>query len=111
MDLAAMLNLCSCLIEPRGMGMSKDGKYFNVLGYDGDPCHRCGKLTQIREHIEIKQRHLKQPFYYSRWFCCVNPNCRTTLIMPERFKVFRDQVDQDQQKRLELINDQLDIPW
>jgi hypothetical protein len=33
---------------------------------------------------------LGRPFYYSRWFNCINPDCRTTLIMPERFKVFND---------------------
>src|ERR1019366_7610782 len=58
-----------------------------VPGMNGDECPRCGRPTEIREHAEITKRHLEQPFYYSRWFCCVNPACRTSVIMPERFKV------------------------
>ena len=84
---------------------------FNVLGNDGDCCPRCGELTQIREHIAISPKHLRQPFYYSRWFYCFNQNCITTMIMPEKFKVYREEVDRDQQKRLELVKDQLDVPW
>jgi hypothetical protein len=58
-------------------------------GEVGDRCPRCGQRTQVRAHREITAQHLSQPFYYSRWFVCINPRCRTTLIMPERFKVFR----------------------
>jgi hypothetical protein len=58
-------------------------------GEVGDPCPRCGLRTQVRAHIEITEQQLRQPWYYSRWFVCVNRDCRTTLIMPERFKVFR----------------------
>jgi hypothetical protein len=55
------------------------------------PAPRCGQRTQVRAHREITEKQLRQPFYYSRWFVCTNPRCRTTLIMPERFKVFRDE--------------------
>lgn len=58
------------------------------LEREGDPCPRCGRKTQIREHKKITARELRQPFYYSRWFKCLNHNCRTTLIMPERFRVY-----------------------
>ena len=34
-------------------------------------------------------KHLKQPYYYSRWFYCINPKCRATMVMPDRFRVFR----------------------
>jgi hypothetical protein len=57
-------------------------------GEVGDRCPRCGQWTQVREHKEITEKHLRQPFHYSRWFVCTNRRCRTTLIMPERFKVF-----------------------
>ena len=26
-------------------------------------------------------------YFYTRWFCCMNKSCRTTLVMPERYKV------------------------
>lgn len=58
-----------------------------VMPGDGDPCHRCGGLTQIREHKVITAKELARPFYYSRWFYCSNPDCVTNLIMPERYKV------------------------
>lgn len=60
----------------------------NVISGHGDPCPRCGQPTEIREHITINEKHLNQPFYYSRWFCCMNNRCRTTLIMPPRFIVW-----------------------
>jgi hypothetical protein len=55
----------------------------------GDCCPRCATPTQVRVHKQITDKHRRQPYYYSRWYYCVNPNCRTTLIMPERFRVFK----------------------
>jgi hypothetical protein len=57
-------------------------KKYVVVGHDGDPCPRCGRPTQIREHKSIEPRHLQQSFYYTRWFNCTASDCRTTLIMP-----------------------------
>ena len=57
---------------------------------DGPPCPRCHQPTEIREHKAITAKQLAQPFYYSRWFKCLNGSCHTTLIMPEEFKVYRD---------------------
>jgi hypothetical protein len=59
-----------------------------VRGYDGPPCPQCGCATQVREHDRIRRRHLRQPYYYTRWYCCVNHHCATTLIMPEAHKVW-----------------------
>lgn len=61
-----------------------------VVGENGDPCPRCGKPTEIRTHPEITEKHLRQPFYYSRWFYCLNPDCRTKQIMPDRYMVWPD---------------------
>jgi len=61
-----------------------------VIGHDGDPCPRCGQPTDICEHEHISAKQLAQPFYYSRWFNCTNPECRTKQIMPERFIVWND---------------------
>jgi hypothetical protein len=72
--------------------MSKRNKKpsYVVIEGAGDPCPRCGKTTQIREHPAITEKQLHQPFYYSRWFCCINPHCKTTLIMPHRFQVWAE---------------------
>ena len=58
-----------------------------VKSLDGPPCPRCGRSTEVREHERIGPKQLRRPLYYSRWYCCMNQHCRTTLIMPEQFKV------------------------
>jgi hypothetical protein len=57
-------------------------KYYIVVGNDGDVCPRCGRPTEIREHAVITEKLLRQPSYYSRWFYCINPNCKMERIMP-----------------------------
>ena len=42
---------------------------------------------QIREYSNLTDKHLYRPYFYTRWFCCVNKSCRTTLVMPVRYKV------------------------
>ncbi len=56
----------------------------------GIDCPRCGRPTQIREHKQITDKQRRQPFYYSRWFFCLNRNCRATLIMRDEFRVWND---------------------
>lgn len=63
-------------------------KRYNVINTLGEPCPRCGGPTEVREHTEITEKHLAQPFYYSRWFFCTNRQCRTQLIMPSKFIVW-----------------------
>ena len=58
-----------------------------VVPGDGDPCPRCGVPMQICQPDGIGDRQLRQPFFYTRWFCCMNKQCKTTLVMPERYKV------------------------
>jgi hypothetical protein len=58
----------------------------------GDPCPRCCQPTEIREHPEITEKHLRQPYYYSRWFFCKNPRCKVTTYMHDRYRVYSDQV-------------------
>ena len=58
-----------------------------VIPGDGDPCPRCGAPMQIREPDGIGDRHQRQLSSYTRWFCCMNKKCKTTLVMPERYKV------------------------
>jgi hypothetical protein len=78
-----------------------------VVSLDGDPCPRCGQSTEIREHGEITSKHLRQPYYYTRWFNCINPRCRTTLIMPERYRVWKEKQRGQESQRLEAIKEQL----
>lgn len=48
---------------------------------------------QIREHVETTEKMLRQAAYYTRWYCCMNHKCRTTLVMPEEHRVYTaDQV-------------------
>jgi hypothetical protein len=47
---------------------------------------------QVREHRRIKAKHLRQPYYFSRWYCCRKQDCKTTLVMPEEFKVLNQSV-------------------
>lgn len=75
--------------------MSRRKKRYLVVGFDGDPCPRCNCATQVREHIAITEKQLSQPWYYSRWFYCLNPNCQTKQIMPDRYCVFRDNEAKD----------------
>ena len=28
-----------------------------------------------------------QRFFYTRWFCCMNKQCKTTSVMPARYKM------------------------
>lgn len=42
---------------------------------------------QVREHAAITEKMLRQAVYYTRWYCCMNHQCRTTLVMPEEHRV------------------------
>jgi hypothetical protein len=76
-----------------------------VLDGRGDPCPRCGRPTEIREHACITDRERRRPFYYRRWFYCTNRRCRTTTIVPDRYRVPGAAVE----RRLEQIAEQLNL--
>lgn len=57
----------------------------------GPPCPRCGRSMQVREHNRITDEQLKRPFFYRLWYRCMNRDCKTTLVMPEQFKVHNTQ--------------------
>ena len=92
----------------RRMNGKRFGKKFVAVGGDGDPCPRCGEPTQIREHGELRERHRRQPVYYSRWFYCTNERCITTVIHSSRYVVWKH--DQEQKVRIRAIRDQLTPP-
>ena len=87
------------------MSWRKPGKNTRVLGLVGPKCRRCGRPTEVREHEAITQKELCNTTYYSRWYCCVNQKCRTTLIMPEEFKVFNELPVVEEMPRLNLGDD------
>ena len=58
-----------------------------VIPGDGDPCPRCGNPMQIREYAGLNEKQERRPFFYTRWFCRMNKACKTTLVMPARYKV------------------------
>jgi len=82
-----MLSRESQTRKENDLGRGKKSTSVLVEGI-GDECPRCGEPTEIREHVAITEKQLNQSIYYSRWFNCTNKKCRTTLIMPDRFKVF-----------------------
>jgi hypothetical protein len=42
---------------------------------------------QIREYDAMDQQQLRQSSFDTRWFCGMNKACKTTLVMPARYKV------------------------
>jgi hypothetical protein len=91
----------------RGQQLGRAMSRHLVIPGRGDSCPRCGKATQIREHRAITDRELRRPFYYERWFYCRNPRCRTTTIVPDRFRVIN--VGPEVQHRLAQIAEQLSL--
>jgi hypothetical protein len=64
------------------------GKNTVVVDGAGDPCPRCYRPMQIREHGDVNgQKLAAQPFFYTRWFCCMYADCKTNMVMPDRYKV------------------------
>jgi hypothetical protein len=66
-----------------------------VIPGDGDRCPRCSVPMEIREHNGVGDKQVRQSYYYTRWFCCINKSCKTTLVMPERYKVMNPVVRSD----------------
>ena len=57
------------------------------LDIQGASCPRCKRPMTVFEHREMTEKLLRQPVYYSRWYRCDNPGCKTTQVMPPEFKV------------------------
>jgi len=58
-----------------------------VVPSDGTSCELCGEVAEVREHPTLTDKMLRQPFYYSRWYCCKNPMCKRTLFMLDEYRV------------------------
>ena len=68
--------------------MSKYHSNRMLVPGNGDPCPRCNMAMAIYEHPQVTRHERRRPFYYSRWFRCMNDSCRTTTVMPERYRVW-----------------------
>jgi hypothetical protein len=77
-----------------------------TVGSSGIPCPRCGRATEIREHRSISAKELRRPFYYSRWYFCRNPRCKTTTIVLPEHRVF-NAVTPETERRMTAIAGQL----
>jgi len=43
---------------------------------------------QVREHAHVTRAMQEtETFYYSRWHCCTNDDCKTALVMSDRHRV------------------------
>jgi hypothetical protein len=73
----------------RDLSRKRERKKFIVIAGGGDPCPRCGEPMQIREYDGVDEELPSQPFF-TRWFCCMNRACKTTLVMPARYKIDLD---------------------
>ena len=81
---------------------------YNIVGSSGDPCPRCGRATEIREHRYITAKELRRPFYYSRWFFCRNPRCKTSTIVLPEYRV-SNAVTSEPERRMTAIAGQLGL--
>ena len=41
---------------------------------------------QIRAYGDVVDEQLRAACVYTRWFCCMDKTCKTTLVMPARYK-------------------------
>ena len=82
-------------------------KRYVIVSESGPLCPRCARPMEVREHDRIREKHLRQPYYYTRWFYCRNRNCKTTLVTQEMYKVWNDNQAAEHLRRLEAIREQL----
>ena len=67
----------------------------------GIPCPRCNQPTEVRTHPVVTAKMKRRP-YYTKWYYCKNPNCKTTTVV-------RDEDRSDVQERLAKITEQLKV--
>ena len=44
-------------------------KRYNSIG-NGEPCKKCNKPMERREHLEDDDKHLQKAYYFSEWDYC-----------------------------------------
>jgi hypothetical protein len=65
----------------------------------GDPSPRCGVPMQIFQHREVSNRQRAAPFFYRVWHRCMQPSCRTTVVMRDEDRVWN--IDGEDRANLE----------
>ena len=43
---------------------------------------------QVRTHTHLKEKQLRQPYFFSKWFYCVYRDCPVKQHMVEQYKVY-----------------------
>lgn len=69
------------------LAMKKHNKNTKCEPGKGIRCH-CTWISELRTHKEITDVERSRPFYYSKWYRCTNPDCKTTIFMEEADRVF-----------------------
>lgn len=87
--------------------MSK--QQWREVSKEGVSCISCGQKTQIREHVSLREKHFKQPFYFKQWYSCINKDCKTEIFMQEKDKVWNHNKAANQMKTAQEYNEQLDF--
>lgn len=90
--------------------MSKKHRDYEVVDQEGLGCPRCGRPSETRKHkIPLKEKILKQPFYYTVWFNCKNTDCKTTIFMSEDYKIMKNNLAAKHFKNLQEDQENLDF--
>lgn len=57
-----------------------------VIGYDKQ-CPKCNQKLQVRTHKYLTEKQKRAPFFYEKWYACINHDCYYQLNLEED-KVF-----------------------
>lgn len=60
------------------------------LDEPGENCPRCGHISVVREHISLESQLKRKKYCYSKWFLCMNTNCKVTIFYDEKYRVYPD---------------------
>jgi hypothetical protein len=105
----------SSLLRPTDLveGFYKAIYMSNYKVIEQPKCPRCRGAVEVREHKSVTEKMLRQPFFYTRWYRCVNRECPTKNIMPKEFIVWNKnkaagvvktlQDDKNNKERLEFL--------
>jgi len=62
---------------------------------------------QVRQHKQITEKQLKQPFFYLRWYYCLNRKCKTKQVMPDEFIIYNKNKKGRKQKSIRQMEEEI----
>ena len=89
-----------------GQRRAKAYAKFQQTVREGIACPSCLEATEIRTHAAITPKLTRQPYYYARWYMCLNPTCATTMISRNEDRVWRSE---NNCERASIVQDLDDI--